>query len=203
MELVQGIPITTFCDQEHLTPRERLELFLPVCSAVQHAHQKGVIHRDLKPSNVLVALYDGQPVPKVIDFGLAKATQQKLTERTLLTEVGTLLGTLEYMAPEQAELNNVDVDTRADVYSLGVLLYELLTGSPPFTRKQLREMAFDEVRRIIREVEPPKPSTKLSSSQELPSIAAKRKLEPKGLCKLVHGELDWIVMKALEDDFRP
>ena len=129
MELIKGIPITKYCDQEHLTPRERLELFIPVCQAVQHAHQKGVIHRDLKPSNVLVALYDGNPVPKIIDFGVAKATNQKLTERTLYTEVGQIVGTLEYMAPEQAELNNLDIDTRADIYSLGVILYELLVGS--------------------------------------------------------------------------
>ena len=200
MELVKGIPITKFCDQEHLTPRERLELFIPVCQAVQHAHQKGIIHRDLKPSNVLIALYDGKAVPKVIDFGVAKATAQKLTERTLFTEVGQMVGTLEYMAPEQAELNNLDIDTRADIYALGVLLYTLLTGSPPFTARQLRSAAFTEMLRMIREVEPPKPSTRLSSSEELPAIAARRKLEPSKLTRLVRGELDWIVMKCLEKE---
>jgi serine/threonine protein kinase len=200
MELVKGIPITKFCDQEHLTPRERLALFLPVCQAVQHAHQKGIIHRDLKPSNVLVALYDGKPVPKVIDFGVAKATAQKLTEKTMFTEVGMIVGTLEYMAPEQAELNNLDIDTRADIYSLGVMLYELLTGTTPFSSKQLRNAAFDEMLRIIREVEPPRPSTKISSSEGLPTIAANRKLEPKKLSQFVQGDLDWIVMKCLEKE---
>jgi serine/threonine protein kinase/Tfp pilus assembly protein PilF len=200
MELVKGIPITRYCDQEHLSPRQRLELFLPVCQAVQHAHQKGIIHRDLKPSNVLVALYDGKAVPKVIDFGVAKATHHKLTDRTMFTEAGSIVGTLEYMAPEQAELNNLDIDTRADIYSLGVLLYELLTGSTPFTAAQLRGAAYDEMLRMIREVEPPKPSVKLSSSHELPAIAASRKLEPRRLTSLVSGELDWIVMKALDKD---
>jgi non-specific serine/threonine protein kinase/serine/threonine-protein kinase len=200
MELVQGVPITRYCDAEQLTPQQRLELFIPVCQAVQHAHQKGLIHRDLKPSNVLIGVYDGRPVPKVIDFGVAKAIAPDLTQRTMFTEVGSIVGTLEYMAPEQAELNNLDIDTRADIYSLGVILYELLAGSPPFTSEQLRGAAFDQMLKMIREVEPAKPSTKLSTAAELPSIAARRKLEPARLRRLVHGELDWIVMKALEKD---
>lgn len=200
MELVQGVPITLYCDQEHRTLKERLELFIPVCQAVQHAHQKGIIHRDLKPSNVLVALYDGRPVPKVIDFGVAKAAGQKLTEESMLTEIGQVVGTIEYMAPEQAELDNIDIDTRADIYGLGIVLYELLAGSPPFTRDQLRNVVFTEMLRMIREVEPSKPSTKLSGSTELPSIAAKRRLDPKPLTRLVQGDLDWIVMRCLEKD---
>jgi eukaryotic-like serine/threonine-protein kinase len=200
MELVKGVPITKYCDEHRLTPRQRLELFVPVCQAVQHAHQKGIIHRDVKPSNVLVTLYDGRPVPKVIDFGVAKATEQRLTERTLFTQYGTLVGTLEYMSPEQAELNQLDIDTRSDIYSLGVLLYELLTGTTPLERKRLKEAGLLEVLRIIREVGPPTPSTRLGTTEGLPVIAANRGLEPKKLSGVVRGELDWIVMKALEKD---
>jgi serine/threonine protein kinase/tetratricopeptide (TPR) repeat protein len=200
MELVKGAAITHFCDRERLTLRQRLELFISVCQAVQHAHTKGILHRDLKPSNVLVALYDGQAVAKIIDFGLAKALHQPLTEHTLYTEVGQVVGTLEYVAPEQAERNNLDIDTRADVYSLGVLLYELLTGSPPFSAQQLRGAPLPEALRILREVEPARPSTRLSSTAQLPAIAAQRQLEPVKLTKLVCGELDWIVMKCLEKE---
>lgn len=201
MELVHGVPITKYCDDSHLTPRERLELFVPVCHAIQHAHQKGIIHRDIKPTNVMVTLYDGKPVPKVIDFGVAKATEQALTERTLFTQYGTMVGTLEYMSPEQAEMSGLGVDTRSDIYSLGVLLYELLTGSTPLSQKQLRGAAYGEILRMIKEMEPPKPSTRLSDSGEaLASISAHRQMEPAKLTKLVRGELDWIVMKMLEKD---
>jgi serine/threonine protein kinase/tetratricopeptide (TPR) repeat protein len=200
MELVKGVPVTNFCDEGRLTPKQRLELFVPVCQAVQHAHQKGIIHRDLKPSNVMVCLYDGKPVPKIIDFGVAKATGPKLTDKTLYTEFGSVVGTLEYMSPEQAELNQLDIDTRSDIYSLGVLLYELLTGTTPLERGKVKDSSLLELLRIIREEEPPKPSMRLSAIEELPSIAANRSLEPNKLSGLVRGELDWIVLKALEKD---
>ena len=200
MEYVKGVPITEYCDQAKLSIDERLKLFLPICQAVQHAHQKGIIHRDLKPSNLLVCLYDGQPVPKVIDFGLAKAISQPLTEHTLYTAHGLMVGTPLYMSPEQAEFNNLDVDTRTDIYSLGVILYELLTGTTPLEKQKFKDAAFQEILRLIKEEEPPKPSTKLSGSATLPAIAAQRGLEPAQLSRLVRGELDWIVMKSLEKE---
>jgi len=201
MDLVKGIPITQYCDEARLSPRERLELFLPLCQAIQHAHQKGIIHRDVKPSNVLVTLIDGKPVPKVIDFGVAKAIDHRLTERTLFTQFGAIIGTPEYMSPEQADLSGLDVDTRSDIYSLGVLLYELLTGSTPLERQRLREAGYAEILRRIKEEEPRKPSTRLShSGDQLASIAATRSTEPARLTRLVRGELDWIVMKSLEKE---
>jgi eukaryotic-like serine/threonine-protein kinase len=200
MELVKGTPITRYCDEHKLTPRQRLELFVPVCQAIQHAHQKGIIHRDIKPSNVLVALYDDRPVPKVIDFGVAKAAGQSLTDQTLMTGFGALVGTPEYMSPEQASLNNLDIDTRSDVYSLGVLLYELLTGTTTVDRKGLGQAALLEVLRVVREVEAPRPSAKLSTLDTLASVAANRGTEPARLSRLMKGELDWLVLKALEKD---
>lgn len=200
MELVKGLPITKFCDDNKLTVNERMELFEKVCSAVQHAHQKGIVHRDLKPSNILVGLYDDKAVPKVIDFGLAKALHQPITDDILHTKFGTFVGTWQYTAPEQAILNNLDIDTRADIYSLGVILYELLTGNPPIEKSRITHAMMEEVLRIIREEEPPKPSTKIHSSEQLPSIAALRGSEPLQLERQIRGELDWIVMRALEKD---
>ena len=179
MELVRGVPITEYCDENNLTTKERLELFIDVCQAVQHAHQKGIIHRDIKPTNVIVTLLDGRPVPKVIDFGIAKATQQRLTEKTSLTRDGQFLGTPQYMSPEQAEFSDVDVDTRTDIYSLGVLLYELLTGTTPFEPEQLHQAGYDEVCRIIRETDPPTPSKRLSALGDAATeVAKQRRVQP-------------------------
>ena len=200
MELVKGTPITEFCDARRLSPQQRLELFITVCQAIQHAHMKGIIHRDIKPSNVLVALHDETPVAKVIDFGVAKAIGQQLTEKTIYTGFGALVGTPTYMAPEQATFNQLDVDTRADVYALGVLLYELLAGSPPIEAERLKKAALDEILRIVRDEEPPRPSQRLSTSNTKASIASTRQSEPDKLSALMKGEIDWIVMKALEKD---
>ena len=201
MEYVQGIPITAHCDQNRLTTPERLALFRQVCDGVQHAHQKAIIHRDLKPSNILVTIQDGKAVPKIIDFGVAKATAQSLTEKTMYTELGMLIGTPEYMSPEQAEMSGQNIDTRTDVYSLGAILYELLVGALPFDPKELRRAGFDEIRRKIREEDPPKPSTKLSTMGEASTMEAqKRRTDPTALIRQVRGDLDWITMKALEKD---
>lgn len=200
MELVRGSPLTKFCDDHKLSVQERLELFEKICSGVQHAHQKGIVHRDLKPNNILIGMFDDKPVPKIIDFGLAKAMHQPLLEESFHTRIGTFVGTWQYTAPEQAQFNNLDVDTRADIYSLGVILYELLTGQTPIERARFKQAAYNEVLRIIREEEPPKPSTKIHSSDQLPSIAALRRVEPLKLERMVRGELDWIVMKSLEKD---
>jgi serine/threonine protein kinase len=221
MELVRGPSMTEYCDQNNLPIRERLELFVDVCHAVQHAHQKGIIHRDIKPSNVLVTLHDGKPVVKVIDFGVAKALGQQLTDKTLFTNFAQMIGTPLYMSPEQAEWSGLDVDTRSDIYSLGVLLYELLTGTTPFDKERLKQASFDEIRRIIREEEPPKPSTRMSqvehslrecgrtrsasalhdtAAQATTTASERRRSDPRKLSRLFRGELDWIVMKALEKD---
>jgi len=202
MELLRGVRITDFCEENKLSIRELLELFMQVCVAVQHAHQKGIIHRDLKPSNVLVSIQDDRPVPKVIDFGIAKATAQRLTDKTVFTRFQQVIGTPAYMSPEQAGTNREDIDTRSDIYSLGVLLYELLTGKTPFETRKLLEAGMDAILKTIREEEPPKPSTRLTTlaKEELARVATRRRIAPEKLGKLVRGELDWIVMNCLEKD---
>ncbi len=199
MELVKGLPLTQYCDQRRLTVKARLELFVAVCQAVQHAHQKGIIHRDLKPGNVLVTEVDGRATPKVIDFGVAKATEVNLTDMSF-SDTGAIVGTPTYMSPEQADPSSMDIDTRTDVYALGVMLYELLTGTPPIDAREFRRGAILEMLRMVREVDPPRPSTRLSTADALPNIAANRSIEPGRLAKLMRGELDWVVMKALEKD---
>src|ERR1044071_3025825 len=202
MELVRGIKITDYCDQANLTTKERLDLFIKVCQAIQHAHQKGIIHRDIKPSNILVTLHDGVPVPKVIDFGIAKATEGRLTDNTVYTQLHQFIGTPAYMSPEQAEMSGLDIDTRSDIYSLGVLLYELLAGSTPFDPKELMASGLDVMRRTIREQEPMRPSTRLATLQgdQLTTAARRRSTDAPKLLHMLQGDLDWIVMKCLEKD---
>ncbi len=201
MELIRGIPITSYCDSHKLTTKERLEIFIPICKAVQHAHQKGIIHRDLKPSNILVAEENDKPVVKIIDFGIAKAVDNRLTEQTLHTRQGQLIGTPEYMSPEQAERSGLDIDTRADIFSLGVILYELLAGVLPFDPKTFQDTGLDEIQQIIREVEPPKVSTRISKLGDTQtSIADQRKTDFKTLHNQLKGDLDWITMKAMAKD---
>ena len=202
MELVRGVPLTEYCDGNQLDISERLQLFVDICNAVQHAHQKGIIHRDLKPSNILVTLQDGHPLVKIIDFGVAKAIGQSLTIKTIYTRFASMVGTPAYMSPEQAGMSTGDIDTRSDIYSLGVLLYELLTGTTPFTSERLHSVGFDELRRIIREEEPHRPSTRLSTlnNQIATTVAANRQLDLARLVSSMKRELDWIVMKALDKD---
>ena len=202
MELVRGVPITQYCDENNLPALKRLELFITVCQAIQHAHQKGIIHRDIKPSNILVTLHDGVPVPKVIDFGIAKAAQGDLTDKTLYTQFQQFIGTPAYISPEQAEMSGLDVDTRSDIYSLGVLLYELLVGKTPFDARELLVSGFDEMRRTLREKEPLRPSARLRAfpPEELTTTARRRSAEAPRLIKALRGDLDWIVMKCLEKD---
>jgi len=202
MELVRGIKITEYCDQHNVPTKNRLELLMKVCQAIQHAHQKGIIHRDIKPSNILVTLQDGVPAPKVIDFGIAKATEGRLTEATVYTQLHQFIGTPAYMSPEQAEMSGLDIDTRSDIYSLGVLLYELLTGKTPFDVQELMAQGVDAMRRTIREKEPAKPSTRLDTleGEELATTAKRRAVESSKLARLLRGDLDWIVMKCLEKD---
>ena len=202
MELVRGIRITDYCDQNHLSTKERLDLFIKVCQAIQHAHQKGIIHRDIKPSNILVTLHDGVPVPKVIDFGIAKATEGRLTDATVYTQLHQFIGTPAYMSPEQAEMSGLDIDTRSDIYSLGVLLYELLVGSTPFDAKELVASGLDTMRKTIREKEPVRPSTRFATlkGEELTTTAKRRSADISRLMHQLKGDLDWIVMKCLEKD---